>query len=145
MTMVFTEENRVAVTFLLQNEGCYGCSSSCCCCVQKRRTLRRTLLQYQRDCQSLDAPPPPLGVATNTPAVAMITRAGASGDHGGGHGGGHGGAHSGDHGGGHSGGHGGGHGGGQGGVQATALASGRQQVPAAAGAVSMQRAGDAKV
>jgi len=24
--------------------------------VQKRRTLRRTLLQYQRDCQSLDAP-----------------------------------------------------------------------------------------
>jgi len=97
--------------------------------VQKRRTLRRTLLQYQRDCQSLDAPPPPLGVATNTPAVAMITRAGASA----GHGGGHGGAHS------------GGHGGGQGGVQATALASGRQQVPAAAGAVSLQRAGDAKV
>ena len=24
--------------------------------MQKRRTLRRTLLQYQRDCQSLDAP-----------------------------------------------------------------------------------------
>jgi len=28
----------------------------CVCCVQKRRTLRRTLLQYQRDCQNTDAP-----------------------------------------------------------------------------------------
>jgi len=47
--------------------------------VQKRRTLRRTLLQYQRDCQSLDAST--VGGASNTvnPAestkLAMLSRA----------------------------------------------------------------------
>jgi len=46
--------------------------------VQKRRTLRRTLLQYQRDCQTLDAPT--TGGASNTmnpvesSKLAMMTR-----------------------------------------------------------------------
>jgi len=43
--------------------------------VQKRRTLRRTLLQYQRDCQSLDAPT--TGGAANpseSARLAMMSR-----------------------------------------------------------------------
>jgi len=46
--------------------------------VQKRRTLRRTLLQYQRDCQSLDAPTTGGASNTSNPAesarLAMMTR-----------------------------------------------------------------------
>ena len=48
--------------------------------MQKRRTLRRTLLQYQRDCQSLDAAT--TGGASNTvnpvepSKLAMMSRAG---------------------------------------------------------------------
>jgi len=48
--------------------------------VQKRRTLRRTLLQYQRDCQSLDAPT--AGGASNpteSARLAMMSRAAAGG------------------------------------------------------------------